>query len=316
MIIPALQTASPNEIPGQDSCRIRHNLRNLPRHRPHVQPMKATPPTPPGPLEELFLDNLGCIEKLVAFTARRHHASVEEAEEFGSELKLKLIEDDYGVFRKFNGTATLQTYLATVASHAFLDFRNRCWGKWRPSAAAKELGPVAMLMEKLLDKEGWSFEETCRILWTNHKVEESRRELEEIWKRLPTKTSRRMDGEEGLVDVPAIGERPEEGILERELREARKRVALILTKALDGLSPEDRLIIRLSVIEKLKIVDIARLLCTKQKPLYRRREKILRKLRSDLKREGVGWEQVADLLNRTDLAWGFSGWGRKKPEEN
>jgi RNA polymerase sigma factor (sigma-70 family) len=278
--------------------------------------MKANPPAPPGPLEKLFLANLDLIEKLAALAARQHHASVEEAEEFCSELKMKLIEDNYAVLRKFKEEASLKTYLTTVASHAFLDFRNRCWGKWRPSAAAKELGAVALRMEELLDKEGWSFEETCEILRTNHKVRESRWELEEIWKRLPTKTSRRMEGEEELEGVPAIGERPEEGILERELREARERVALILKKALDGLSPEDRLIIKLSVIENLKIVDIARTLNMKQKPLYRRREKILRKLRSDLEREGVRWEQVADLLNRTDLAWGFSGRGPRKPEEN
>jgi RNA polymerase sigma factor for flagellar operon FliA len=278
--------------------------------------MKANPPAPPVPPEELFLANLDFIEKLAVFIARRHHASVEEAEEFGSELKVKLMEDDYAVLRKFKGTASLKTYLASVASHAFLDFRNRCWGKWRPSAAAKELGAVALRMEELLDKEGRSFEETCEILRTNHKVAESRRELEEIWKRLPPKTSRRMEGEDELKDLPATGERPEERILERELREARERVALILQKALAGLSPEDRLIIKMSVIGNLKIVDVARTLCMDQKPLYRRREKILRRLRSDLEREGVRWEQVADLLNRTDLAWGFSGRGPRKTEEN
>ncbi len=279
--------------------------------------MKANPPAPPPvPPKEIFIANLDLIEKLAALIARRYHASVEEAEEFGSELKVKLMEDDYAVLRKFKGTASLKTYLATVASYAFLDFRNRCWGKWRPSAAAKELGAVALRMEELLDKEGRSFEETCEILRTNHKVGESRRELEEIWKRLPPKTSRRMEGEEELKDLPATGERPEERILERELREARERVALILKKALAGLSPEDRLIIKLSVIGNLKIVDVAHNLCMDQKPLYRRREKILRKLRSDLEREGVRWEQVADLLNRTDLAWGFSGRGPRKPEEN
>jgi RNA polymerase sigma factor (sigma-70 family) len=284
--------------------------------RPSHEPMKDRPPAPPGPPEDLFLANLALIEKLASFISRRHHASVDETEEFASELKLKLMEDDYAVLRKFKGTSSLKTYLTTVAANAFLDFRNRCWGKWRPSAAAKELGPVAIRLEELLEKEGRCFDEACEILRTNHHVEESRRELEEIWKRLPPKISRRMEGEEVLQDLPAPGERPEERVFEHELRETRKRVAVALKKALDNLSPEDRLIVKMWIVDGLKIVDIARILCMEQKPLYRRLEKILKQLRSDLEREGVRWEQVADLLNRSDLGWGFSGRGPRKPEEN
>jgi RNA polymerase sigma factor for flagellar operon FliA len=278
--------------------------------------MKDHPPAPPGPPEQLFLDNLALIEKLAALIARRHHASVEEAEEFGSELKLKLIEANYAVLRNFQGTSTLKTYLTSVISYAFLDFRDKRWGKWRASAAAKKLGPVAVRLEELLDKEGRSFDEACEILRTNHKVSESRRELEEIWKRLPPKTSRRMEGVDDLQDLPAPGVRPEDLVFEQELRETRERVALALKKVLDSLSPEDLLIVKMSILDNLKIVDVAGLLCMKQKPLYRRREKILGQLRRGLEREGVRWEQVSDLLNRSDLGWGFSGRGKKKPEEN
>lgn len=278
--------------------------------------MKNRPPAPPGPPEQLFLANLDLIEKLAALIARRHHASVEETEEFTSELKLKLVEDDYAVLRKFKGTSSLKTYLTTVASNAFKDFRDRSWGKWRPSAAAKDLGPLAIRLEELLDKEGRSFDEACEILRTNHRVEASRRELEEIWKRLPPKTPRRMEGEEQLQDLSAPGERPEERVFEHELRATRQRVSVALKKVLNNLSKEDRLIVRMSIVNSLKIVDIARTLGMEQKPLYRRRENILKKLRRDLEREGVRWEQVADLLNRGDLGWGFSGRGPRKPEEN
>ena len=108
-----------------------------------------------------------------------------------------------------------------------------------------------------------------------------------------------MEGEEELQDLPAPGGRPEDQVFEQELRETRERVAVALKKALDSLSPEDRLIVKMSILDNLKIVDIARLLCMEQKPLYRRREKILRQLRSGLERDGVRWEQVSDLLNRS-----------------
>jgi RNA polymerase sigma factor (sigma-70 family) len=278
--------------------------------------MKDHPPAPPGSPQELFLANLDLIEKLAELVSRRHHASVEEAEEFASELKFKLMADDYAVFRKFKGTSSLKTYLATVAVNVFRDFRNRRWGKWRASAAARALGPVAIRMEELVDKEGRSFEDACEILLTNHKVAASRRELLEIWKRLPPRTSRRMEGEEELQDLPAPGARPEERVLERELRETRARISLALKKALDSLSSDERLLIRMSIVDSLKIVDVAKSLCMEQKPLYRLREKILRKLRTGLEREGVRWEQIADLLNRADFSWGFSGRKPRKTEEN
>jgi hypothetical protein len=55
------------------------------------------------------------------------------------------------------------------------------------------------------------------------------------------------------------------------------------------------------------------LYCLEQKPLYRLKDKILQKLRNALEREGVRWEQVADLLNRSDVGWSDSGQRRRKP---
>jgi RNA polymerase sigma factor for flagellar operon FliA len=266
-------------------------------------------------MEQLFLENLPLIEKLASLISRRHHASVEEAEDFSSELKLKLLENDYAVLRKFKGDSLLGTYLTTVVTRAFLDFRIQRWGRWRPSAAAEALGPVAIRLEELVYKDGWSFDQACEILRINYRVKASRRELEEIWKRLPPRTPRRMEGEDPLQDLPAPEERPEEKILEEDLRKTRDRVNAALRRVLQQLPSEDRLLIRLGVLEEIKIVNVARSLDLEQKPLYRRLERILKGLRSDLEREGVRWVQVADLLNRSDLGWGFSGRRPKRTED-
>ena len=37
-----------------------------------------------------------------------------EAEEFGSEVKLRLVENDYEAFRRFQQRSTLRTYLTIV----------------------------------------------------------------------------------------------------------------------------------------------------------------------------------------------------------
>jgi RNA polymerase sigma factor (sigma-70 family) len=277
------------------------NRHREPLHDPMIDPL----PPPPPPPEELFLAYLPFVEKLVARIAWKNRLSADEAEEFGQELKRKLIENDYAVFSSFRGSCQMKTYLTTVAANAFKDFRNKRWGKHRISAEAKRLGPVAIRLDELLDKEGRSFEEAVEILRTNFRVKESRRELEEIWKRLPVKTPRRMEGEEALVDLAAPGERPEETVFDRDLRETRSRVRAALDKVLRALPTDDQLLVKMVVVNGVKIATVARILCTEQKPLYRRLEKINKGLRSDLEREGVRWEQVADLLNRSDLGGGF-----------
>jgi RNA polymerase sigma factor (sigma-70 family) len=275
--------------------------------------MEDQPPAPPSSPKDIFLANLDLIRKLAAHVARRHHASAEEAEEFASELQLKFMADDYAVFRKFKGTSSLKTYLTVVAVNFFKDFRNHHWGKWRPSAAAKALGPVAILLEKLVYREGWSFKEACEILQTNHKVSESLQELEEIWKQLPTRTVW-QGGKKKPDDAPDPGPGPAPVLGEDQ--EIRERIALALKKALDSLSADDRLLVKMLIMDRLKIVDIAKILCMKPGHLYRQWEKILLQLKSDLEREGLRKDQVLDLLDRADSSWSFFRRTTRKPEEN
>jgi RNA polymerase sigma factor for flagellar operon FliA len=269
--------------------------------------MKDSPPSEPLSPEKIFFANLDFIGRLAVAVARRSKAGPEEAKEFASELNLKLLQDDYAVLRKFEGTSTLKTYLTSVAANAFRDFCDKRWGKWRPSAEAIRLGPVALRLEELLDKEGWGFDQACEILRTNHRVEESRQELVEIWKRLPPKTPRRMEGEGNLEDMPAPPNRPEDNVLNSELRGIRKKVGIALKKVLNNLPAEDWLIVKMGILDGIKVVDIGRSLGLENKPLYRRLDKILARLRGDLAREEVRWEQVSDLLHRNDVGWGFSG---------
>ncbi len=56
-----------------------------------------------------------------------------------------------------------------VVQRLFLDHRNRQWGKWRPSAEAKRRGPLAILLERLVVRDGWTFEQAVETLRTNHR---------------------------------------------------------------------------------------------------------------------------------------------------
>src|SRR4051812_9136398 len=144
-------------------------------------------PDPPSdlPPDQLFLKSLPLIEKLIAFASRRSRFSREDAEDFSSWVKLKLIEDDYGVLRKFKGGCNLGTYLSVVIQRLAQDYRNHLWSKWRPSAEAIRLGPLAVRLEQLLVRDDYSFEEACQILQVNEGIGLTDAELDGLRAKLP-----------------------------------------------------------------------------------------------------------------------------------
>src|SRR4051812_47929103 len=146
----------------------------------------ATPPGDRTP-EQTFLENLKLIKAVIAQSRRRSNFSSQEAEDFEGQVLCKLIDDDYAVIRKFRGDkgATLQTYLTMVIKRALLDYKDHIWGKYRASAEAKQLGPVAVRLEMLTVRDRYSFEEACEILRTNEGVEMSMAELADLWDKLP-----------------------------------------------------------------------------------------------------------------------------------
>lgn len=247
---------------------------------------------------DLFLSQLPRIEAVTEWVCRRHHCSADEAEEFSASVGAKLIADDYAIFRKFQGKCRLETYLTTVITRLFLDWRNHLWGKWRPSAEARRLGPVARKLEELA-RDGYTFEESCELLRTNHGVGLSRAELEALAARLPVRLPRKMEGEERLEVLPAGEPGPDERILERERQEARGRLWQALEHALATLPDEDRLILKMRYESDLQIVEIARALHVEAKPLYRRIERLGKDLRAALEREGIEGKMVAEVLSGT-----------------
>src|SRR5262245_17632488 len=120
--------------------------------------------------DQLFLKSLPAIDGAVTYVCRRHRLSADEADDFSSEVRVHFIERNYEPLRRFEGRSTLRTYLITVVNHLFLDYRNRLWGKWRPSAEASRIGPVAIQFERLVIRDGWSVEQAKELLLTNHRV--------------------------------------------------------------------------------------------------------------------------------------------------
>src|SRR3712207_1790789 len=115
-------------------------------------------------LEQTFLANLPLIDRVTAIQARRHGLSAADAEDYASWAKARLIENGYAVFRAFAGRSSLATYLTAVLHNLLRDYLNARWGRWRPSAAATQAGPVAVRLEQLLRRDGYTIREASQVL--------------------------------------------------------------------------------------------------------------------------------------------------------
>src|SRR5438270_10350349 len=108
---------------------------------------------------ERLIENLPLIDRITSVTCRRMGMSAADAEEFHGHLLLRLVENDYGILRAFRNRSSFSAYLAVVVSRTLIDYRNRLWGRWRPSAAAEKLGEPAVELERLLYRSYQSAED-------------------------------------------------------------------------------------------------------------------------------------------------------------
>lgn len=257
----------------------------------------ATLPSPPGDLPpmDLFTGHLKLIEEIIAHCCRRAHFKREEAEDFGSLVKIKLLEDDCAILRQYQGKSSLRTYLTVVIKRLLMDYQDHLWGKWRYSAEAERLGPVAKRLERLLEREGHTLGEAIQILRVSEKVEMSEAELRDLAAKLPPRLGRPgVMGEGGLEDKASNDPRPDEQAEEKERAGVRRRVYMTLKGCLDALPKEDKLLVRMR--QEYSVAEIARIRRVEQKPLYRRLEKIYKALRTCLGKHGVRRQDLEEVM--------------------
>jgi RNA polymerase sigma factor for flagellar operon FliA len=236
--------------------------------------------------ETVFVSQLAVIDRVSAFVCARHHLSPADADDFSSHVRLKLIENDYAVLRKFEGRSSMRTFLSVVIERLFLDYRIQSWGKWRPSVEAKRAGPVGVLLERLMTRDGYSFDEACELMATNHGVRTSRNELAHLAGRLPLRVARRFESEEALSTLPAP-DCADAAAVEHEKAIVFERVSAALARARTRFDPQDQLILALRFDDGRAVAEIATALRLDQKALYRRFDRLLRELRTALEAEGI-----------------------------
>jgi len=244
--------------------------------------------------EEFFRQHLTLIAQIAQSVCRRNGVDDHDAEDFASDIRLKLCDDDFAVIRKFQGKSSFATYLTVVINKGFLDHRRRIWGKWTPSSQAKRLGTVATLLETLIYRDSCSFDAACRILEQKYRIVVDRAQLRGMLAQLPRRAPRRFEGDDELNTLPS-GNVADAQLLANERDDQLAAAEKALREALDELPDEDRAIIRMLYNEGLSVADIARGLHIEQKRLYPRIKQLLTALRQTLKSHGISPDFLQDL---------------------
>lgn len=261
--------------------------------------------------EDLFLQHLKTIERIAAFISRRNHLSRDEASEFAQEVKVRLLDDNYAVIRKYEGRSQFSTYLTTVIQRLFHQWRVEQWGKWRPSAEAKRLGDKAIAVERLLTRDNMTYSEVVQILTTAEQGFTAE-EIERMYLRLPLRHPRPvLVSGEVSPDAVAAESESDDRIEAEEREQLARQAAGCLDRLFERMEAEDRLILQMRFWEARKVPDIAQRLQLDQKKLYKRLDKLYASLRQALEAEGVRKKDVDSLLTKGDNDLRF---GPSRPE--
>jgi RNA polymerase sigma factor for flagellar operon FliA len=160
---------------------------------------------------------------------------------------------------------------------------------------------VAVRLETLMVRDGFSFDQACEYLQINEHVAASESDMYAIAVRLPARSRRARVGEEALDAIADGTSLAADRLLSDERRAEARRITDALASAIGSLRDQDRLILRLRFQDGLTVADIARALHLDQKPLYRRFDGLLQQLRSALEATGIDPAEACELVKRNDM---------------
>lgn len=247
-----------------------------------------------------FEEHLDAIERAIARVCREARLDRADAEDFASSARLALLAGDCAILRQFEGRSSMPTYLTIVVRRLYVDER-RAAGRWYASAEAQRRGPAAVRLEHLMMRERRPFAEAVEIV-TREFSGITPRELGEIAAALPERAPRAvavpvLEGdEERFAGSSTAADLVEALDVARRSERANDAIRL----AMRLLTAEDRTILRLRYSGNASIASIARALGLEQRPLYRRIEALLGKLRGALEAAGVDAASAGGLIGAAD----------------
>ena len=246
----------------------------------------------------LFLESLQIIEGIAASICRRYTVWGDDADEFASWARERLVENDYAILSKYRGESELNTYLTVVITRLFHAHAREVKGRWRPSAKAERLGQVAMDLEALVHRDGCTIHEAGERLRSARRTDLSDAQLARLLSQLPGREPLRPVevGADPLEHAPGL-ERADERVRAAEAERHHERLTAALATVMETLDPEDAAILRMHFADGRKVADVARALNLEQRPLYRRIERLRERLKAELEGGGISREDVLEMID-------------------
>jgi RNA polymerase sigma factor (sigma-70 family) len=256
--------------------------------------------------ERVLLENLPAIDAIVRQTCARRNFRPTDAEEFFSYVRLRFVENDYGILRKFEGRSQLRTYLVTVIQRLALDFQTALLGKWRPSAETQRMGQKAVTLETLIYRDHLTSEEAIQTLL--HRYPDcDRKELDELISKLPVRSS----GRPATVDLENCKEVPEDtksDAFNRKDQEKKIRdLEVTIDSIISSLSHEERLVLKMKYFSGHTVAEIAPIVGIDPKKLYRLIERILQKIRKEIEIRNVMVPEIGSSEIAKYVHFSFEG---------
>ncbi len=215
----------------------------------------------------------------------------------------KLKQKNFHILRQFQGNAKLTTYLTAIIANQSVDLIRKYKGRDRQKERAKKLGDLGQLIYRLALEDQLSIEKIY------NKVGESvpsNYSLAEIETMVETIKGKRYSGNPQPAPTGAVKEgvgsngegrpivvddknNPEDSLLASN---GHTKVKKIVEALLDGLSGEERMILRLRFPEDEgetphSIVQVADILGLSTKATYKKLSRLLKRCKDHLEKEGV-----------------------------
>lgn len=274
---------------------------------------------PPMSGRLLFEKNLDVIDRAIGQVCRHVRLHGPEAEDFASTARLALLEDDCAILRKYEGRSSLASYVSIVVKRLFIA-QKRAMVRWHPSAEAVRRGDAAVTLERLLHHEGRPLDEALAITIAHHPDADARK-LELIAEALPHRLPRPRlvpvaEGDEERLEG---GTAADDRVVAADLDKRSALASRAVRSAMEAMSAEDRVILRLRFEKGMAIADIARSLGTAQRPLYRRIETLLATLKIALERNGIDCVDASEIIggagDRLDFGLASGKTANAKPSD-
>ena len=257
---------------------------------------------------QLFDENLALIDRIAGRVCAKAGLKGADAEDFASDVRVALLDDDCAILREWEQRASLATYLIVIVQRLYADARRQLVGKWRPSAEARRSGEAAVTLERLVHRNGRTLDEalpTARAIDPSLTRDEARALMERLPERVPRPRLVELDPE---LDVASHIGLADARATESESRRLSERTAAVIRETLRAMPLEDRMIVRFRFGSGMTIADVARMLGAPQRPLYRRIESILEKLRRALRAAAIDPRAIEELIGSPVNAMDFGFW--------